>query len=106
MPAKKKAAAKSPAKAAAKPAAKKAAKSEGAKANPVVDELIARRDKLLAAADTEEKKLDVHMLMKGMYKCAKEEDADCLKKISDNLTKVGGKARRSRSRSKSRSRKH
>lgn len=104
MPAKKKAAAKT----AAKPAAKKAAKPEGAKAkaNPVVDELIARRDKLLAAADTEEKKLDVHMLMKGMYKCAKEEDADCLKKISENLTKVGGKAKRSRSRSKSRTRKH
>lgn len=112
MPAKKKAA--------AKPAAKKAAKAspkaevagvdqpkQQKESDPFVDSLIARRDKLLETADTEEKKLNVHMALKGMYKCAKEKDQPCLDGLSENLKKLGGRPRRrSRSRSKPRSKKH
>ncbi len=113
MPPKKKAATKASASKAApkKAAAKSSSQKETGQTekpkkenDPFVDSLIARRDKLLETADTEEKKVDIHMQLKGMYKCAKDKDTACLDKISENLKKIGGRPKRSKSKTRSRSR--
>jgi len=79
--------------------------------------IINRRNEIQANLDTEEKN-KVGMLCKGMYKCSKSEDKECLDKITDALNNYepskkskkessksvkGGGSKRSRSKSKKRS---
>jgi len=89
--------------------------------------IVKLRDEIQAAASKDERKLDIGMMCKGMYKCSKENDKDCLDKIEEKLTKEhaklgtkkskrsssksssskkvgGGSRKKSRSRSKSRKR--
>lgn len=86
--------AKPAAKSVKKPSAAPRQESKSAKPHaPIVNELLARRNKLLEKASSEESKEKVHMSVKGLYKCAKEENKKCLDEIDGNLKKLGGKKR-------------
>jgi hypothetical protein len=85
-------------------------------------EIVKLRDQLQAAMSKEEKKNEIGMMCKGMFKCSKDNDKKCLegienklklelenvkpKKAKKNSSKSveGGGNKRSRSRSKSKSR--